>query len=116
MAINKEEKSFGMPWEKEYGYSQAVKIDNTIYVSGQVSHDDKGNIVGLGNMEVQMRRAYTNIEKLLAQCGATIDNRVTICDRHGCSLCCKGQMQAGGLFWQCCTGQHHCADPTSSIP
>jgi 2-iminobutanoate/2-iminopropanoate deaminase len=76
MAINKEEKSFGMPWEKEYGYSQAVKIDNTIYVSGQVSHDDKGNIVGLGNMEVQMRRAYTNIEKLLAQCGATIDNIV----------------------------------------
>ena len=30
---------------EEYGYSQAVKVDNTIYVSGQVSHDDKGNIV-----------------------------------------------------------------------
>ena len=47
MRINKEAKSFGMSWEKEYGYSQAVKVDNTIYVSGQVSHDDKGNIVGL---------------------------------------------------------------------
>jgi enamine deaminase RidA (YjgF/YER057c/UK114 family) len=46
LTINKETKSFGMPWEKEYGYAQAVKIGDTIYVSGQVSHDDNGNIVG----------------------------------------------------------------------
>jgi 2-iminobutanoate/2-iminopropanoate deaminase len=41
-----------------------------------VSHDDKGNIVGLGNMEVQMRQAYANIEKVLAQYGATMENIV----------------------------------------
>src|SRR5918912_4069082 len=76
VAISKEAKSLGMSWEKEYGYSQAVKIDNTIYVSGQVSHDDKGNIVGPGNMEMQMRQAYANIQKVLAQYGATIDNIV----------------------------------------
>ena len=76
MAISKEAKSLGMSWEKEYGYSQAVKVDNTIYVSGQVSHDDKGNIVGQGNMVVQMRQAYTNIQKVLVQYGATMDNIV----------------------------------------
>ncbi len=76
MAISKEAKSLGMSWEKEYGYSQAVKVGDTIYVSGQVSHDDKGNIVGQGDMEVQMRQAYSNIKKLLAQFGATIDNIV----------------------------------------
>jgi 2-iminobutanoate/2-iminopropanoate deaminase len=76
MAINKETKSLGMSWEKEYGYSQAVKVENTIYVSGQVSHDINGNIVGLGDMWVQMRQAYANVEKVLAQYGATIDNIV----------------------------------------
>jgi enamine deaminase RidA (YjgF/YER057c/UK114 family) len=76
MAISKEAKSLGMSWEKEYCYSQAVKVDNTIYVSGQVSHDDKGNIVGKGSMEVQMRQAYTNIQKVLVQYGATMDNIV----------------------------------------
>jgi 2-iminobutanoate/2-iminopropanoate deaminase len=76
MTIDKEAKSFGMPWEKEYGYSQAVKVDNTIYLSGQVSHDDKGNIVGRGDMETQMRQAYENIKKVLAQYGATMDNVV----------------------------------------
>jgi enamine deaminase RidA (YjgF/YER057c/UK114 family) len=65
-----------MPWEKEYGYSQSVKVRDTIYVSGQVSHDDSGNIVSPGDMEAQMRQAYTNIRKVLAQYGATMDNIV----------------------------------------
>lgn len=76
MTINKETKNFGMPWEKEYGYVQAAKVGDTIYVSGQVSHDDTGNIVGRGDMETQMRQAYSNIQKLLAQYGATIENIV----------------------------------------
>jgi 2-iminobutanoate/2-iminopropanoate deaminase len=76
MAISKETKSLGMPWEKKYGYSQAVKVGDTIYLSGQVSHDDKGNIVGLGDMEAQMRQAWANVDKVLAQYGATIDNVV----------------------------------------
>jgi 2-iminobutanoate/2-iminopropanoate deaminase len=76
MTISKEAKSLGMSWEKEYGYSQAVKVDNTIYVSGQVSHDDKGKVVGRGDMEMQMRQAYANIKKVLAQYGATMNNIV----------------------------------------
>jgi 2-iminobutanoate/2-iminopropanoate deaminase len=56
--------------------AQAVKVGDTIYVSGQVSHDDNGNIMGRGDMETQMRQAYANIKKLLAQYGATIENIV----------------------------------------
>jgi enamine deaminase RidA (YjgF/YER057c/UK114 family) len=76
LSINKETTSLGMPWEKEYGYSQAVKVGDTIYVSGQVAHDDNGKIVGKGEMEAQMRQAYSNIHKVLAQYGATMDNIV----------------------------------------
>ena len=76
MVIRKESKSLGMPWEKEYGYSQAVKVGDTIYISGQVSHDDKGKIVGRRDMETQMRQAYANIQNVLALYGATLDNIV----------------------------------------
>ena len=68
MAIGKKTTSHGMPWEREYGYAQSVQVRDTIYLSGQVSHDDKGNIVGPGNMEIQMRQAYTNIQKVLGEC------------------------------------------------
>ncbi len=76
MTINKEAKSLGMPWEEEYGYAQAVKVGDTIYLSGQVSHDDDGNVLGEGDMEVQMRAAYANVGKVLEQYGATMENVV----------------------------------------
>ena len=46
MAVGKDAKGLGMPWEAEYGYAQAVKVGDTIYVSGQLSHDEEGNLVG----------------------------------------------------------------------
>ncbi len=76
MAIKKEEKSFNMPGEEEYAYTQAVKVGDTIYLSGQVSHDDKGNILGVEDMAVQMRQAYANVQEILTQYGATMENVV----------------------------------------
>jgi len=88
MALHKEVKGFGMPWEDLYGYCQAVKVDDTIYVSGQLSHDEQGNLVGAAplddngqisdhsNMETQMRQTYVNAKKILSEFGATIDNVV----------------------------------------
>jgi len=88
MALYKEVRTFGVPWEGGYGYVQAVKVDDTIYVSGQLSHDSQGNIVGAAplddqgnirdhsNMEVQMRQTYANAKKILAEFGATLDNVV----------------------------------------
>ena len=88
MALRKEVKGFGMPWEDQYGYAQAVKVDDTIYVSGQLSHDEEGNVVGAAplddngkisdhsNMETQMRQTYVNAKKILSEFGATMDNVV----------------------------------------
>ena len=72
--LTKEPTTLGMPWEEQYGYAQAVKVGDTVYLSGQVSHDDQANILGVGDMEVQMRTAYANVGKVLARYGATIDN------------------------------------------
>ena len=66
----------GMPWESGYGYSQAVKVDDTIYVSGQVDHDETGKILYPGDMEGQMRQAYGNVRRVLAHFGATMENVV----------------------------------------
>jgi len=86
MALRKDVKGFGMPWEDQYGYCQAVKVDDMIYLAGQLSHDDQGNIVGAAplddsgnirdhsNMEIQMRQTYANAKKILSEFGATLDN------------------------------------------
>src|SRR5215204_2366424 len=88
MALRKDVKGFGMPWEDQFGYCQAVKVDDTIYLSGQLSHDEQGNVVGAAplddsgnirdhsNMEIQMRQTYTNAKKILGEFGAILDNVV----------------------------------------
>ena len=72
----KEAKYLGLDIENEYGYAQGVKVGDTIYLSGQVSIDERGNIVGIGNMETQIRQAYANIQKVLEQYNASIENIV----------------------------------------
>jgi NADPH-dependent 2,4-dienoyl-CoA reductase/sulfur reductase-like enzyme len=67
LSINKETMSLGMPWEKEYGYAQAVKVGDTIYVSGQVAHDDNGKIVGKTGLtsEEALRNGFEPIEDVI---------------------------------------------------
>lgn len=76
--MRKEVKGFGMPREDVYGYAEVVKVDDTIYVSGQLSHDAEGNMVGAAppDMEAQMRQTYANAKNILAKFGATLDDVV----------------------------------------
>ncbi len=61
---------------QDYGYSQAIKVSDTIYLSGQISYDETGRSIGVGDVEAQIRQAYINIEKLLAEYGAMMENIV----------------------------------------
>ena len=63
-------------YEKDFGYSQAVLIDKTLYVSGTVSVDASGRLVSAGDMAGQMRAAYANIRRTLAAHGADFDEVV----------------------------------------
>jgi 2-iminobutanoate/2-iminopropanoate deaminase len=58
------------PYEKDFGYSQAVLIDKTLYISGSVAVDAAGRLVSAGDMAGQMRAAYSNVQRTLAAHGA----------------------------------------------
>ncbi len=62
--------------EKAYGYSHAVKIGNTIKISGAVSMDDEGNPTAIGDMEQQMKNCYADLQKILTHYGCTFDDVV----------------------------------------
>lgn len=86
--LHKQTANLGVAWEGIYGYTQAVKVKDTIYISGQLSHDKQGNLIApaaLGadgkprdfdTMAAQMRQTYQNAIELLAQFGATLDHVV----------------------------------------
>ncbi len=60
--------------EKAYGYTHAVKIGNDLKISGAVSMTDSGVVIGPGNMEIQMKNCYSDLEKILQHYGYTFDD------------------------------------------
>ena len=68
----------GWPWDDDFNMSQAIEIGNTIYVSGQVSMDSAGNVVGPGDMQAQTRQALENIKTVLESAGSSMADVVKI--------------------------------------
>jgi enamine deaminase RidA (YjgF/YER057c/UK114 family) len=78
----------GVPWESLYGYVQAVRVGDWLYISGQLSHDTTGNqvapapvnkdgrVTDFSNMEAQMRQTYANAAAILKHFGVTPDHVV----------------------------------------
>ena len=63
---------------KKWGYHQAVKAGNTIYLAGQVALDENGEVVGKGDFEAQHRQCFENIRRILAAAGAKMSDIVWI--------------------------------------
>jgi enamine deaminase RidA (YjgF/YER057c/UK114 family) len=68
--------SSGSPYEPVIGFSRAVRVGDTIYVSGTVGRDDAGQPTGEGDVYAQAAQTIRNIQKALAEAGASLEDVV----------------------------------------
>lgn len=68
--------STGAVWEDIVGYSRAVRVGNTVEVTGTVAADENGTTVGKGNPYEQTKFILQKIERVLIQAGATMNDVV----------------------------------------
>ncbi len=59
-------------------YSQAVRVANTIWLSGQLPLDPKTNKMVDGNAETQIRQVFENLRSVTTAAGATFDDVVKV--------------------------------------
>lgn len=58
-------------------YSQAVQVDNTVYISGQIGLDPIGGQLA-GGIEAQIQRVFENLRAVAEAAGARLDDAVKI--------------------------------------
>ncbi|MFD1708272.1 RidA family protein [Siminovitchia sediminis] len=57
-------------WSMPVSFSQGWMVDNLIFVGGQLSMNEKGEVIGKGDIETQTREVFKNIRKVLKEVGA----------------------------------------------
>ena len=59
-------------------YSQAVRVDNLIFVSGQIPLDPETESLVEGDLIVQTQRIFKNIEAIALACGTTLQHLIRL--------------------------------------
>jgi reactive intermediate/imine deaminase len=57
-------------------YSQAVRVGDTIWISGQIPLDPLTKELVAGGMEAQIRRVFDNLQAIVVAAGASFDDVV----------------------------------------
>jgi len=81
---------------KRMKFSQAVRVGDTVWVSGQVGMDDKGS-VGEG-IDAQARLAFKNLEHVLAEAGASLADVVELMTFHTSMADIRGFLKVKAEF------------------
>jgi len=66
----------GTEWESAVGYSRAVRAGDEVHVSGTTATDETGTLVGEGDPYAQASQALANVERALAEAGASVGDVV----------------------------------------
>ncbi len=73
-----ERRTFGSAakWEPIAGYSRVVRVGPFVSVAGTTAWDERGDVVGAGDMHAQAVQVLQNIERALTTAGADLKDVV----------------------------------------
>ena len=63
---------------RPFGYSHAIQVDQTLYISGQIPLDMELKSVGEGDIAAQTDQIYANMQKVLEDAGGSMRNIVML--------------------------------------
>lgn len=68
--------SSGLAWEPLRGYSRAVLVGETLYISGTTAVTESGDVIGIGDAYIQTKQVIRTARQVLRKAGFTIEEVV----------------------------------------
>lgn len=65
------------PYEP-FRLAQGYRVGDLLFISGQAAIDGNGQLVGIGDFDVQAERVFTNLERVLRAGGSSLANVVKV--------------------------------------
>ena len=65
------------PYEP-FNISQAFRVGDLVFVSGQAALDKQGQLVGVGDFDAQAAQAFENLGEVLAAGGSSLDKVIKV--------------------------------------
>lgn len=72
------EKVASHPWDGDFRFSQAMRVGDLVFVSGQAAIDENAQIVGEGDFMAQAHQVFKNLKEILEQAGSGLDRIVKV--------------------------------------
>jgi enamine deaminase RidA (YjgF/YER057c/UK114 family) len=70
----------GSPWPSRYTFSPAVRAGNLLFISGTTAGDERGQLVGPGDIVAQTRYIFQKFGRLLRAAGGGFEHIVETTD------------------------------------
>lgn len=61
-----------------FNLAQGYRVGDLLFISGQTAIDDNGQLIGIGDFDVQAQKAFENLEKVLKAGGSSLKNVVKV--------------------------------------
>jgi 2-iminobutanoate/2-iminopropanoate deaminase len=65
------------PYEP-YRISQAIRVADLVFVSGQAAIDENGGLVGVGDFDAQAKQVFRNLTRVLEAAGSSLADVVKV--------------------------------------
>jgi 2-iminobutanoate/2-iminopropanoate deaminase len=78
VAAERIRKRHGLEIEELFGYWQALKVGDFVYISGQIGRDETGNPIPEKGLVPKFEKTMENMQAALEGVGSSLDNVVSI--------------------------------------
>jgi len=72
------EKVGSFPWDRDFRYSQAMRVGDLVFVSGQAAIGEGGKVVGEGDFMAQAQQVFANLKAILEGAGSSLERVVKV--------------------------------------